>query len=150
MFAEYGSGGIVSTRNDVYAYGIVLMETFTRRKHSDEMFTEDMSLKRWVSESLNHEVMDVTVPNLLTGEDEHFTAKQDCISSILELALHCSAELPEQRVDIKDALTTLNNIRTKFQSVVGTPKEVVVGLKKECPDLSVSESESHHSSGTKD
>lgn len=44
-----------------------------------------------------------------------FATKKDCISSIMELALDCSIELPGERIGVKDVVTTLNNIRTKFQ-----------------------------------
>ncbi|KAM3379787.1 hypothetical protein P3S68_012201 [Capsicum galapagoense] len=41
---EHGSEGLVSTKCDVYSYGIVLMETFTRTKPNDEMFDDGLSL----------------------------------------------------------------------------------------------------------
>ncbi|PQQ21845.1 putative LRR receptor-like serine/threonine-protein kinase [Prunus yedoensis var. nudiflora] len=37
MAPEYGREGIVSTRGDVYSFGIVLMETFTKRKPTNEI-----------------------------------------------------------------------------------------------------------------
>ncbi|XP_057799511.1 receptor kinase-like protein Xa21 [Salvia miltiorrhiza] len=50
---EYGLEGLVSTRCDVYSYGVMLIETFTRKRPSDDMFCGDMSLKRWVELSLS-------------------------------------------------------------------------------------------------
>ncbi|KAI5332012.1 hypothetical protein L3X38_022139 [Prunus dulcis] len=40
MAPEFGMEGIISTRGDVYSFGIVLTETFTRRKPTDEMFVD--------------------------------------------------------------------------------------------------------------
>ncbi|KAL6334635.1 hypothetical protein AAG906_019495 [Vitis piasezkii] len=92
MAPEYGSNGIVTTSGDVYSYGIVLMETFTRRRPTDEIFSEEMSMKNWVRDSLCGSVTEVVDANLLRGEDEQFMAKKQCISSVLGLAVDCEYE----------------------------------------------------------
>ncbi|RVW18915.1 putative leucine-rich repeat receptor-like protein kinase [Vitis vinifera] len=67
MAPEHGSDGIVSTKSDVYSYGILLMEVFARKKPMDEMFTGDLTLKTWV-ESLSNSVIQVVDANLLGRE----------------------------------------------------------------------------------
>ncbi|KAK9283574.1 hypothetical protein L1049_011822 [Liquidambar formosana] len=125
MAPEYGSEGVVSTRSDVYSFGILLMETFTRKKPTDEMFVEEMSLKRWVRESLPYAVIEVADVNLLGRQDDvHFSTKMDCTLSVLDLALKCSAELPEERINIKDVLTTLNKIKIKFQMSIARTRNI--------------------------
>ncbi|KAK2978042.1 hypothetical protein RJ640_000703 [Escallonia rubra] len=108
---EYGLEGSVSTSCDVYSYGIMLIETFTRKKPTDEMFAGHMTLKCWVKESLPSAVIKVLDNNLLRREGENSLAVVDCVSSILKLALDCAAQSPEQRVNIKDALATLKKIK---------------------------------------
>ncbi|KAF2314369.1 hypothetical protein GH714_025741 [Hevea brasiliensis] len=91
------SGGLVSTKADVYSYGIMLMEVFTRKKPTDEIFSDEMSLKHWVSNSLLHSNSEVVDSNLMGREDKDFAAKEKCIASILSLALECTSNSPQQR-----------------------------------------------------
>ncbi|WRX29822.1 Serine-threonine/tyrosine-protein kinase [Theobroma cacao] len=114
MAPEYGSKGIVSVKSDVYSYGILLMETFTRRKPTDEIFVGVMSMKHWVKESLSNETIGVADSSLLRREERHFMAKANCISSIMELALDCSVELPKERKDMKDVVFILQKIKIKY------------------------------------
>ncbi|XVF18708.1 hypothetical protein REPUB_Repub11eG0045900 [Reevesia pubescens] len=114
MAPEFGSAGIVSVKCDIYSYGILLIETFTKNKPTDEIFTEAMTMRDWVQMSLSRGMIDIVDANLLTREDEYFIVKENCISSIMDLALNCSAELPEERKDMKDVAATLKKIKRKF------------------------------------
>ncbi|KAL6201502.1 hypothetical protein ACLB2K_025216 [Fragaria x ananassa] len=116
MAPEYGIEGIISRRGDVYSFGIVLMETFTKRKPTDEMFGGEMSMKQWVANSLFPDgIVEVLDANLFgTQEDDDFVSKRECSSSLMRLALKCCAESPEKRISMKDALATLNKIKIKF------------------------------------
>ncbi|XP_044507098.1 receptor kinase-like protein Xa21 [Mangifera indica] len=114
MAPEYGREGKISRKGDVYSYGIMLMETFTKKKPTNEMFTEEMSLKRWVGESLDSTVMQVVDTNLLIRDDEHFSAKEECVSSILSLAMECTRETPLDRIIMKEVVTRLTKIRAKL------------------------------------
>ncbi|XP_044476864.1 putative receptor-like protein kinase At3g47110 [Mangifera indica] len=120
MAPEYGSMGIVSTRGDVYSFGILLMETFTRKKPTDEMFAGEMSLKNLVKASLPDAVTEIVDGNLLRDENG-FAAKVNCMLSIMNLALNCSMESPEQRINMKDALAKLKKIVLQFQQDVRGP-----------------------------
>nr|AMM42852.1 LRR-RLK [Vernicia fordii] len=121
MAPEYGSEGLVSIKGDTYSYGIVVMETFTRKRPTDEMFTEEMSMKQWVRDSLSLPcgVTEIADSNLLRHNEQHFFAKKDCIESTLLLAQKCCADLPEERTDIRDVLSTLKKIKVKFLKDIG-------------------------------
>ncbi|XP_022734190.1 putative receptor-like protein kinase At3g47110 [Durio zibethinus] len=114
MAPEFGSAGIVSVKCDIYSYGILLIETFTKKKPTDEIFSEALTMRHWMQRSLSKGIIDIADANLLRRDDEYFIIKANCISSIMELALKCSAELPEDRNNIVDVVTMLKKIKQKF------------------------------------
>ncbi|KAL1820331.1 hypothetical protein ACET3Z_015200 [Daucus carota] len=112
MAPEYGMEGIVTARGDVYSYGILLLETFTRKRPTAEMFSGEMSLKDWVKESLSSsEVLDT---KLRERNDKHLPIKKQCALSIFNLAMDCLRNSPVQRIDIEDVLNRLYQIKTLF------------------------------------
>nr|XP_027102711.1 probable LRR receptor-like serine/threonine-protein kinase At3g47570 [Coffea arabica] len=89
--------GLVSTKCDVYSYGIMLMEVFTRTKPNDARFNGNSSLKDLVQSSMPNALYQIIDANLLQEDEEHFAEKLDCISFIMEIALNCSRESPRER-----------------------------------------------------
>ncbi|GLJ20921.1 hypothetical protein SUGI_0381880 [Cryptomeria japonica] len=45
---EYGMGGNISTKGDVYSYGILLLELFMRKRPTNDMFAEGINLPKWI------------------------------------------------------------------------------------------------------
>ena len=111
---EYGRGGIVSTKGDVYSFGVLLMETFTRKKPTDEMFSDETTIRSWVYEASLGSIVQVVDANLMVTEDEEFSAKKECASSILHLALDCSRNIPTQRISMEDVVVRLKKIKIAF------------------------------------
>ncbi|KAH9667910.1 protein kinase domain-containing protein [Citrus sinensis] len=119
MAPEYGREGRVSANGDVYSFGIMLMETFTGKKPTDEIFNEAMTLKQWVNDWLPISTMEVVDVNLLSQEDVHFVAKEQCVSFVFNLAMACTVESPEQRINAKEIVTMLLKIRGSLLRNVG-------------------------------
>ncbi|CAN4091917.1 unnamed protein product [Withania somnifera] len=111
---EYGLDGLVSTKCDVYSYGIMLLETFTRRKPNE--FEGDLSLKQWVSYSLPEAIMDVVDANLVTPIDNRLQKELDVVASIMKVALDCCAESPARRTNMKDVVGMLQKIKIQLLS----------------------------------
>ncbi|XP_034216162.1 LRR receptor-like serine/threonine-protein kinase GSO1 [Prunus dulcis] len=109
---EYGSTGKVSTKGDVYSYGIMMLEIITRKKPTDEMFAGERTLRQWINESLPNNCLEVVDAGLLSIEEgRNVNATKNIILSIMEISLRCCEQVPEERMDFKDVVTKLMKIK---------------------------------------
>ncbi|KAL2512284.1 putative LRR receptor-like serine/threonine-protein kinase [Abeliophyllum distichum] len=114
MAPEYGSTGLISTMADVYSFGIMLMETFTKMKPTDDMFVGEFTMRRWLFESFPNAITQIVDVDLMNAVENNDRAEESCFRSIMGLALECTADFPEERLSAKDVLTRLKKIKTEF------------------------------------
>nr|XP_033515830.1 putative receptor-like protein kinase At3g47110 isoform X2 [Nicotiana tomentosiformis] len=124
---EYSMGGKASPFGDVYSYGILLLEMFTGKRPTDNMFKDGLTLHNFAKMALpeiNDQIVD---PKLLPrrssreGQDEEVgiidpddsSVKQarECLISIIKIGVECSVESPRERMDIGDVVKELQLIR---------------------------------------
>ncbi|GFY81740.1 leucine-rich repeat protein kinase family protein [Actinidia rufa] len=102
---EYAATGRVTTKVDVYAFGVVLMEIVTGRKALDETVPDERShLVTWFRRVLiNKENIQKAIDQTLDPDEETF----ESICKVAELAGHCTAREPFQRPDMGHAVNVL-------------------------------------------
>ncbi|KAL6331768.1 hypothetical protein AAG906_020107 [Vitis piasezkii] len=109
---EHGMRGRVSTRTDVYSYGIMLLGMLTGKKPTDDMFSGELTLRQWVTSSISNKIMEVIDRKLLKTEDGGHAIATNCnLLAIFKLGLECSRELPQERIDIKEVVIKLDQIK---------------------------------------
>lgn len=103
---EYAATGRVTTKVDVYAFGVVLMEIITGRKALDDTMPDERAhLVTWFRRVLiNKENIPKAVDQTLNPDEE--TLKS--IIKVAELAGHCTAREPFQRPDMGHAVNILS------------------------------------------
>ena len=109
--AEYGLGSVVSTKGDVYSYGIILLEMIIGKRPIDSMFSEGYSmfseglnLHKYVSMALPNCVMEIMDPKLLNNDDEvtgnnkcsTTNRTEECLISMVKVGVACSMMLPQE------------------------------------------------------
>ncbi|CAO2837958.1 unnamed protein product [Amaranthus hypochondriacus] len=118
---EYGVGNELSTKGDVYSFGILLLEMFTGKKPTNHLLCGGISLHDYVKQALPGRVFDIldnAVIHDLDGED--INTKRvllEAFISILEIGITCSSQLPNQRLDMRHVSKMLSSItNTLFKS----------------------------------
>lgn len=92
--AEYGMGSEVSTYGDIYSFGILLLEMFTGKRPTDEMFNNSLNIHNFAKAALGKQVMQIMDPIILSQETEHRSLLRECLTVIFEIGVACSAETP--------------------------------------------------------
>ncbi|XP_021732118.1 probable LRR receptor-like serine/threonine-protein kinase At3g47570 [Chenopodium quinoa] len=114
---EYGLGNEVSTKGDVYSFGILLLELITGKRPTSDMFKGGVSLHCFVKESLPGHVIETLDRVLLEdihGQEIDSSFMLETLSSILKVALSCSTEAPQERMDMSNVVAKLLSVRKKL------------------------------------
>ena len=137
-------GGPASKNGDVYSYGILLLEMFTGRRPTDEMFRDGLTLHDFVEEALRRKIVQIVDPALfpagefqggLEYDDVNGTAALEeaeeainkfdkqkqlkgnvwkCVVLVLEVGVNCSTESPKERMNMGEVNRRLHSIRSAF------------------------------------
>ncbi|XP_048422089.1 probable LRR receptor-like serine/threonine-protein kinase At3g47570 [Pyrus x bretschneideri] len=126
---EYGMGHEVWPQGDVYSYGILLLEMFTGKRPTGDMFQGSSNLHNFVKAALPEQVLEIVDPVLIQEKVEGEMSANQCrteasttirikfeesLISILETGVACSADLPRERLDITNATAVMCRIRNKL------------------------------------
>ncbi|XP_075644171.1 uncharacterized protein LOC142615320 isoform X1 [Castanea sativa] len=125
---EYGMGNEVSTYGDIYSYGILLLEMFTGKRPTDNMFRDSLNFHEFAKANLPERVIDIVDPILLWQREDGGTRTdvtqsqnrtgrpeiQECLILIFGIGVSCSMEFPRGRMIISDVVAQLHLIREKL------------------------------------
>ncbi|XP_039142787.1 probable LRR receptor-like serine/threonine-protein kinase At3g47570 [Dioscorea cayenensis subsp. rotundata] len=118
---DYGAGGQVSISGDVYSYGILLLEMFTGKRPTDDMFTDGMSLRKFVEAGvISEQYMEIIDPKIfghIEGDivtNNEIMQINECLDSLLKVGLACSDPSPRERMSMTDVAAKMHAIRNSF------------------------------------
>ncbi|KAL0341674.1 UNVERIFIED_CONTAM: putative receptor-like protein kinase [Sesamum calycinum] len=123
---EYGMGVKPSILGDVYSFGILLLEIFTGKRPTDNLFTEYLSLHLFVKIAVPERVTEILDKSALceevTGNAETWKEGWSYLTSeqrqnliyILQIGVACSSESPRDRMTMRQVYQELSMIRDTF------------------------------------
>ncbi|KAL0327411.1 UNVERIFIED_CONTAM: putative LRR receptor-like serine/threonine-protein kinase [Sesamum angustifolium] len=81
---EYGMGRESSTYGDVYSYGILLLELFTGKSPTDDVFTNGLTIHSFAKMAIPERVMEIVDPKLVYDKTTDFSLHQieECLISV--------------------------------------------------------------------
>ncbi|KAF3455898.1 hypothetical protein FNV43_RR00540 [Rhamnella rubrinervis] len=141
---EYGIGGKASMQGDVYSYGILLLEMFTGKRPTDEMFKDGFNIHHFAKMGLPERLLQIVDPTLFPIEAEETattsvgrerdefdieaqkeskrseylsvmdTNTKECLHSVLKIGLACSMESPKDRMTMEKVIRELYFVKNAF------------------------------------
>ncbi|CAK9139961.1 unnamed protein product [Ilex paraguariensis] len=135
---EYGIGGQVSTLGDVYSNGILPLQMITGKRPTDDIFKDGLSIHNFAKMALPENIMEIVDSSLLLagkggnldengneereivrtgGEDSQrsgVSRMEECLVSVIEIGLWCSADLPGGRMPMSIAVNRMHKIRNSI------------------------------------
>ncbi|KAF6985407.1 hypothetical protein CFC21_003278 [Triticum aestivum] len=118
---EYAGGVQVSTAADVYSFGVVLLEIFLRRRPTDDMFKDGLSIVKLTEISFPDRVMEIVDPQLVQELElcqETPTALKEkgvrSLLSMLNVGLSCTKPSPHERTNMQEVVAKLHGIRDAY------------------------------------
>ncbi|GLJ09834.1 hypothetical protein SUGI_0116690 [Cryptomeria japonica] len=110
MPPEYALSGRMTTRGDVYGYGVVILEMVSGQNPTSEMFTEENSLPMWaLKTSMDGTPLQVIDTHLHTLEGLAGDSEQEMINMV-HLGLACTSSRPENRPTMNEVVRILERI----------------------------------------
>ncbi|GAB2213038.1 hypothetical protein Drorol1_Dr00021053 [Drosera rotundifolia] len=124
---EYGLGSPILTEGDIYSFGIVLLELMIRKRPTDAMFDNGLSLHELAEMALldQDHLTDIVDATLIEAEigptnlsyraarrvEVEYHKRMACIASILHLGVACSMKSPNDRINIDEAVRRLKLVK---------------------------------------
>ncbi|KAL6324168.1 hypothetical protein AAG906_006439 [Vitis piasezkii] len=104
----------VSTRGYVYSFGVMMLEMITRKRPTNEMFSDGFDLRKWVCSAFPNQVLDIVDISLkheayLEGSGALHKLEQCCIH-MLDAGMMCTEENPQKRSLLSSVAQRLKNV----------------------------------------
>ncbi|RWR91201.1 GDSL esterase/lipase [Cinnamomum micranthum f. kanehirae] len=120
-------GGEVSTYGDVYSYGILLLEMFTGKIPTDDVFKDNLNLHQLAKMAFPERVIEIIDHRLLLEGNENISSNEDynekrsrmheCLLSLVRIGISCSVKAQKERSEMREVMLELQGVRDFYLGV---------------------------------
>ncbi|KAF8674765.1 hypothetical protein HU200_048047 [Digitaria exilis] len=118
---ECAVGGQVSTASDVYSFGVILLEIFIRRRPTDEMFKDGLSIAMYTEMNIPDKILQIIDPQLVQelglSQEDLVTADENaarCLLSVMSIGLCCTKSAPSDRISMQEVSAKLHAVKDSY------------------------------------
>ncbi|KFK34028.1 hypothetical protein AALP_AA5G092500 [Arabis alpina] len=111
---EYGMGGQPSIHGDVYSFGVLILEMFTGKRPTNELFGGNFTLHSFTKSALPGRVLDIADESILQNGLRVGFPIAECLTLVLDVGLRCCEESPTNRLATSKAMKELISIKERF------------------------------------
>ncbi|MBC2899671.1 hypothetical protein CFC21_112494 [Triticum aestivum] len=108
---EYGMSEEISTKGDVYSFGVLLLQLITGCSPTDEKFNDGISLHEFVDRAFTKNIHEVVDPTMLQDNSNATDMMENCVIPLLRIGLSCSMASPKERPDMGQVSTEILRIK---------------------------------------
>ncbi|KAF8648364.1 hypothetical protein HU200_064950 [Digitaria exilis] len=116
---EYGMKKKISTKGDVYSFGILLLEMITGRRPTDEKVCDGTNLHGFVERAFPEKIPEIANPTMLQDEIDAAEAMKNYVIPLVRIGLSCSMTSPKERPEMVRVYTEILTIKQKFSGTTG-------------------------------
>uniref|UniRef100_A0A1J3DLD1 non-specific serine/threonine protein kinase n=1 Tax=Noccaea caerulescens TaxID=107243 RepID=A0A1J3DLD1_NOCCA len=111
---EYGMGGQPSIYGDVYSFGVLLLEMFTGKRPTNDLFGGNFTLCSYIKSALPERALDAADESILHSGLRVGFPISECLKLVFEVGLGCCEESPTNRLATSEVLKELVSIKERF------------------------------------
>uniref|UniRef100_A0A0D3GI65 Receptor kinase-like protein Xa21 n=1 Tax=Oryza barthii TaxID=65489 RepID=A0A0D3GI65_9ORYZ len=94
---EYGLGADISTKGDVYSFGVLLLEMITGNRPTHEKFLDGTTMHEFIYRGFPNNIYEIVDPVLIQDGSIATHVLQNCIIPLVKIGLSCSMTPPNAR-----------------------------------------------------
>ncbi|KAK1698121.1 hypothetical protein QYE76_014818 [Lolium multiflorum] len=108
----------VSTKGDVYSFGVLLLQMVTGCSPTDEKFKDGTTLHEIVGRAFSKSIHEVIDPEILQDDRNAADVMERCVIPLVRIALSCSMASPKARPEMGQVCNEILKIKCEASKML--------------------------------